>query len=463
MNHNYILTFIISIFISFSALSQEETYIKDSTMLRQIYTEALGNGHCYENLRSLCKDVGSRLSGSVGAEMAVEWGFHKLSGYNFDTVYKQEVIVPHWERGTKEKGYYRTAENKIHEIDLLALGGSVSTNGVVEGEIIMFKTRAALKKATKKEVEGKIVFLSERMDPTIVNAFHSYGNAFTIRGHAAIWAAEKGAKAVIIRTLSLSENPFPNTGIMFYEEGVKKIPAAALSTKSATQLEKQIDEAKTPINFYFEMDCKLLPDVKSYNVIAEIKGNKYPNNVITFGGHLDSWDVAEGAHDDGAGIVHCMEALRILKDLEYKPQNTLRVVFFMNEENGNKGGITYADLAKKNNENQIYAIESDEGGFTPRGFDVQNNPKCLALVQSFAPLFAPYFLTQFENGWGGVCTSPLAKKYDDIALISFIPDSQRYFDIHHNANDVFENVNKRELELGAASISSLIYLLDSHY
>ena len=463
MSCKFFLPFIMAVAISSTAISQGETYQKDSVMLRKIYSEALGNGHCYEDLHSLCKDVGSRLSGSVGAEKAVEWGFHKLLSYNFDTVYKQEVMVPHWERGTKERGYYKTSNNKIQEVNLLAIGGSVSTQGIMEGEIIMFKTREALQNATQKEVEGKIVFLSEHMGPTIVNAFHAYGAAFSIRGHAAVMAAKKGAKALIIRTLSLSENPFPNTGMMVYEEGITKIPAAALSTQDATRLEKQMEIKNQSITFHFEMDCKMLPDAKSYNVIAEIKGNKHPNNVITFGGHLDSWDVSEGAHDDGAGIVHCMEALRILKVLDYKPQNTLRLVFFMNEENGNKGGKVYAEKAKENNENHIYALESDEGGFTPRGFDVQNNPKCLELIQSFAPLFEPYLLTQFENGWGGVCTSPLAKKYEDIALISFVPDSQRYFDIHHNENDVFENVNQRELELGAASITSLIYLLDSHY
>ncbi len=463
MVQKHFFSLIIAIVLSFTVLSQGTTYKKDSIMLRKIYSEALENGHCYEKLRSLCKDIGNRLSGSVASEMAVDWGFHNLSSYGFDTVYKQEVMVPHWERGTKEKGYYQIPDNLIKEVHLLALGGSVSTNGTMQGEVVMFTSREALKNAKREEVQGKIVFLAEPMDPSNANAFHSYGKAFPIRGHAAVMAAKKGAKGVIIRTLSLSENTFPNTGVMFYEEGVKKIPAAAISTKDATQLENLIHQNIKPITFYFEMDCKMLEDIKSYNVIAEIKGSKYPNNIITFGGHLDSWDVGEGAHDDGSGIVHSMEALRILKVLDYKPQNTLRVVFFANEENGNHGGKVYAKTAKENNENQIYAIESDAGGFTPRGFDVQNSSTCLELIQSFAPLFEPYLLRRFKKGWGGVCISPLLKKYEDIALISFIPDSQRYFDIHHNENDVFENVNQRELELGAASITALIYLLDSHY
>lgn len=463
MINNYFISFFIVLFLCSTSLAQKNKAQQDSLMLHNIYTEALENGHCYEDLRSLCKNIGGRLSGSLGAEMAVQWGVKKLSEYDFDTVYKQEVMVPHWVRGTKEKGYYITPDHKIKKVHLLALGGSVSTDGIMKGEIKMFTSREALKQAEREEVEGKIVFLAERMDPTKVNAFHAYGEAFSIRGYAAIMAAKKGAIGVITRTLNVTENYFPNTGMMLYKEGVTKIPAATLSTKDATQLERQIDISEAPLTFYFEMDCRTLPDVKSYNVIAEMKGSENPNNIITIGGHIDAWDIAEGAHDDGAGIVHSMEALRILRKLKYKPKNTLRVVFFMNEENGNKGGKVYAKKAKKNDENQIYGIESDAGGFSPRGFDVQKNSKCLKLIKSFASLFEPYFITQFKDGWGGVCTNPLKKEYENIGLIGFVPDSQRYFDIHHNANDVFENVNQRELELGAASISSLVYLLDKHH
>src|SRR5690554_447741 len=172
---------------------------------------------------------------------------------------------------------------------------------------------------------------------------------------------------VVIRSLSLSEHEHPHTGTMQYEKGLNKIPAAALSTKDATALEELMHVTKEKITFHFEMDCKVLPDKKSHNVIAELSGTENPNRIITLGGHLDSWDVGEGAHDDGAGIVHTMEALRVLKALNYKPKNTLRVVFFMNEENGNMGGKTYAKRSKESGEEHILAIESDRGGFSPRG------------------------------------------------------------------------------------------------
>ncbi len=452
---------ILNIF-SFS-FAQENNKFDDSLMLRNIYNEALERGQAYEDLRSLCKDIGARLSGSVSAEMAVQWGYHRLKKYNFDTVYFQEVMVPHWERGTKENAYYQTKNGEITKVNILALGGSVPTGGIMTGEIAMFKNRDALLKANKKDVEGKIVFISQPMDQKMITTFSAYGACYPIRGYGAIDAAKLGAKAVIIRSLSLSEHDHPHTGTMQYEEGLRRIPAAALSTNDATALEKKINDSKENLTFYFEMDCKVLPDKKSHNVIAELKGSVHPNNIITIGGHLDSWDIGEGAHDDGAGIVHSMEALRILKELNYKPKNTLRVVFFMNEENGNMGGITYAKKVKATGENHILAIESDRGGFSPRGFSVDGNQKHLDLIRSFEELFKPYLVHHFEFGYGGVDIGPLKNEFEGIGLIGFVPDSQRYFDFHHNANDVFENVNKRELELGAGSLSALLYLLDKHW
>jgi hypothetical protein len=208
------------------------------------------------------------------------------------------------------------------------------------------------------------------------------------------------------------------------------------------------------------MDCRVFPDATSYNVIAEIRGSEKPEEIIVFGGHLDSWDAGEGAHDDGAGVIHCLEALRILKALNYKPKHTLRVVFFMNEENGNMGGKSYASIVKSAGEKHIAALESDRGGFVPRGFGVDGSDAQVAFLQTFTPNYKNYDLHVFEKGYGGVDIGPLKEQYPGIPLFGFVPDSQRYFDYHHAPSDVFESVNKRELELGAAAISSFIYLLD---
>ena len=210
------------------------------------------------------------------------------------------------------------------------------------------------------------------------------------------------------------------------------------------------------------MDCRDYPDTTSHNVIGDLIGNEKPDEFIVFGGHLDSWDTGEGAHDDGAGVVHCLEALRILNELGYKPKHTLRLVFFMNEENGNRGGKGFAEYAEAEGLNVIAAVESDRGGFAPRGFHCDGSEEQIAFLQTLQPLFKPYDLHIFEKGYGGVDIGPLHRVFPEIPLFGFVPDSQRYFDFHHAPSDVFENVNKRELELGAASIAAFIYLLDQN-
>ncbi|TXI85022.1 MAG: peptidase M28 family protein [Crocinitomicaceae bacterium] len=434
---------------------------QDSIFLRKIYDEALSRGKAYEDLRSLCKDVGARLSGSSQAEMAVEWGKARLEAYGFDTVYLQEIKVPHWERGTKESAWIKSNKELI-PVKILALGGSVSTQGTRKAELVVFKNLDALRAANKSQVAGKIVFINQPMDEKMINTFKAYGACYAIRGEGAIEAAKLGAVGVVIRSLGLPSDDHPHTGSMHYDEKVAKIPAAAISTEDANRIQKMVDQ-KLPIEFIFEMDCRNYPDATSYNVIAEITGSEKPNEIITFGGHLDSWDAGEGAHDDGAGIVHCMEALRILKVLNYKPKHTLRVVFFMNEENGNRGGMSYATWTKARGETQIAALESDRGGFVPRGFACDGSDQQVRFLQSLEKHFKPYELHVFEKGYGGVDIGPLKSEFPSIPLFGFVPDSQRYFDFHHAESDVFEAVNKRELELGCAAISSMIYLLDLYF
>jgi carboxypeptidase Q len=431
----------------------------DSTFLRSIYNEALSKGRAYEDLRSLCKDIGPRLSGSSEAEMAVYWSKLRMESYGFDEVYLQEIKVPHWERGNKESGWIKQANGQLIKVNILALGGSVGTNGTLEGEIIEFKHIDELKKAKRSKVEGKIVFLNQAMDAQQISTFKAYGGCYAIRGNGAVEAAKLGAIAVVIRSLAMPVDDHPHTGSMHYEDSIQRIPAAALSTADAEYISELLKKGKC--HLVMEMDCRNFPDAVSYNVIGEIKG-EHPNEIITFGGHLDSWDTGEGAHDDGAGVIHCMEALRILKVLGYKPKHTLRVVFFMNEENGNMGGKTYAEWTHDRGEHQIAALESDRGGFSPRGFDCDGDEKYVTMMRGFQSLFAPYDLHSFNKGYGGVDIGPLKTTFKGIPLFGFVPDSQRYFDFHHAPSDVFENVNKRELELGCAAIASMIYLLDKN-
>ncbi|MCO6500075.1 MAG: M20/M25/M40 family metallo-hydrolase [Vicingus serpentipes] len=430
----------------------------DSIFIREIYDEALEKGEAYENLRSLCKDIGSRITGSAEAEMAIKWGEKLLHSYGFDKVYLQEIKVPHWERGTKEAAWIINEKGATFKLDILALGGSVGTNGLIEGEVIQVENIDALKKLKKEQVHGKIVFLTQAFDQKQIMTGKAYGACFPIRGQGANEAGKLGAKAVVIRSLSSTTDHFPHTGMMSYEEGINKIPGAAMSTENADLLTKWLKNGKVVLKM--EMDCKTFPDVISYNVIGEIKGKD--EKIISWGGHLDSWDVGEGAHDDGAGVVHSIEALRILKVLNYQPNHTLRCVLFMNEENGNMGGKSYAKLAKEKNEEHICAIESDRGGFLPIGFDIDGSIEQVKMINEFKNLLSNFELYRFNKGFGGVDIRPLKEYYPNMIQLGMTINSQVYFNYHHTNNDIFENVNKRELELGAAAMATMIYLMDKN-
>ncbi|MCB0400655.1 MAG: M20/M25/M40 family metallo-hydrolase [Flavobacteriales bacterium] len=447
------LTLIISLIFTQISFAQN-----DSTFIRKIYDEALEKGHAYQNLHSLCKDVGARLTGSAEADMAVKWGEKLLNSYGFDKVYLQEISIPHWERGTTEAGWIEDANGKVHKLNILALGGSIHTDGLINAEVVVFENLDALKKAAPSAVKDKIVFLNDAFDQKMIQTFQAYGACYPQRGEGAKEAGNLGAKAIVIRSLASSTDQHPHTGSMHYDDTKKKIPAAAISTMDADLLSNWLKKGKVTLSM--EMDCKLLLNKTSYNVIAEMNGKD--DQVITWGGHLDSWDVGEGAHDDGAGIVHSIEALRILKSLGYKPQHKLRCVLFMNEENGNMGGSTYAKWCKSNKEIHLAAIESDRGGFLPTGFDVRGSNEQLAFVQGFKDLLYDFELFKFDQGYSGVDIGPLMEEYPEMLQLGMTINSQLYFNYHHSEADVFEAVNKRELELGAAAMAAMIYLLDSH-
>jgi len=449
---------ILLVVISQSVLAQSQ----DSVQLRKIYDEALVNGHSYKNLEYLCKQIGPRLSGSAGAQKAVEWTKKIMQEYGFDKVYLQEVMVPHWVRGEKEQAKI-IAGNKSISVPIAALGGSVATpKAGITAPIIEVQTLAELKTLGEAQLKGKIVFFNRPFDPRPIQTGTSYGMAGDQRRSGPSEAAKYGAVGVIVRSLTHSIDDYPHTGNTSYEANGIKIPAAAISTKGANELSRLLKvKSAVPVKFFFKQNCETLPDALSYNVIGELTGSEKPNEFITVGGHLDSWDLAEGAHDDGTGVMQSVEVLRILKAMNYKPKHTIRAVLFMNEENGLRGGQKYAELAKLNQEKHVAAMESDAGGFTPRGFGIDAPLELFKQVKStWQPLFEPYDTDKLTLGGGGADIGPLKNAVPGIVLIGFRPDSQRYFDIHHTPNDVFENVNRRELELGAAAMTGLVYLID---
>jgi hypothetical protein len=434
---------------------------RDESSIRQIFDEALRNGESYAMLDYLCNKVGHRLSGSPGAAAAVEWGRHVMQDYGFDNVYLQPVMVPHWVRGQKEIGrIVNSRKMGTVEVNVCALGGSIGTGpSGISAPVIEVRSFDELKQLGEKNVKGKIVFFNRAMDPTRLNTFAGYGGAVDQRGSGASEAAKYGAVGALVRSMGSNLEDYPHTGGLRYAPNVPQIPALAISTRHAELLSKLLKD-DSGLQFYMESHCEILPDAPSYNVIGEIKGSEYPEEIIVVSGHLDSWDLGQGAHDDGAGCVQAIEVLRLFKAMGYKPKRTVRAVLFMNEENGLRRGTEYARQALAKKEKHLAAMESDRGGFTPRGFTLSMDDAKKAKVRSWKPLLEPYGLADFSQEEGGADIGPLAPQ--GVPLMGYLPDSQRYFNYHHTAEDTFDKVDKRELEMGAAAMAAMVYLLDQY-
>ena len=429
---------------------------------RRIYTEALTNGKAYPWLSHLSNQIGGRLSGSLNAERAVNWAKEVLEEEDLDSVWLEPVMVPKWVRGTFEYAHIESSPGNTIPVPICALGGSVATPAAgLQAQIIEVTSFEDLKKIGKEGVEGKIVFYNRPMQAELISTFDAYSGCVDQRYSGAEEAAAYGAVGVIVRSMNLRLDDYPHTGSMSYGKlpTRKRIPAAAISTNGAELLSSML-KLNPKLELYFKQNCRNYPDVKSYNVIGELRGTETPDEFIVVGGHLDSWDLGDGAHDDGAGVVQSMEVLRLYKRLNIQPKKSIRVVLFMNEENGLRGGNTYAEGAQKRGEKHIFALESDAGGFTPRGFSFQAPDKAFQKIVSWEPYFKPYLIHYFEQGGSGADVRPLKTK--DNVLAGLRPDSQRYFDYHHAANDTFDAVNARELALGAATMTALVYMVDQY-
>ncbi len=432
----------------------------DSVMIRKMADQILEQGACYSNLRVLCKQVGHRLSGSPEAEKAVQWGLKTMKEAGADSVWLQEIKVPNWKRGPITLSFTSGAEK--FTLAPLALGFSVGTDGkTIEAAVIEVSDWEEIKQLGEQGLlKDKIVFINHRFNLKNINTFFSYGDCAGYRVRGASDVSRYGAKAMLLRSVSTSTDGHAHTGMMMYNDSLPKIPAIALSLKDADLLSQKL-RLRMPLKMQLKADCKILPDATSYNVVGEIKGSEKPEEILTVGGHLDSWDVGEGAHDDGAGCVQSIEVLHTFKAMNIRPKRTIRAVLFMNEENGARGGRKYAELAKKNGEKHIAAMESDAGGFSPRGVGLEMSEAQKTSVRQWRHLLLPYGVYDFELEEGGVDISFLRKDLNT-PLLGLLPDSQRYFDVHHSANDVFEAVNERELKLGALTMTAMMYLLSEY-
>ena len=440
-------------------LRAAEDTVADEKMLRAIYTAALTTSPVYENLRELTTKFPGRLSGSQNLQGAVLWGQAVLKATGADRTELQPVMVPHWERGAPESvRYFGRQFVSPAPLAALALGGSVPTPaGGLTAPVVELHSLAELKTT---DVKGKIVFFNRPMNPVYVSTGLAYGEAGDQRNQGPGEAGKYGAVAALVRSLTLAHDDTPHTGNTTYQPDGPRIPAAALSTVAADNLSAALKLEPT-LTVELKIHSQWFADAPSHNVIGELKGSVFPEKIILVGGHLDSWDIAPGAHDDGSGIVESIEVLRLLKAVGYQPRHTLRVVLFTSEENSLNGATEYSSAAKEKKEIHVLALETDNGGFQPRGFNL-GNPAGNAHERAarWKPLFEPYGVYNFQKGTGGADVGPLLAHGATVAGLT--PDSQRYFDLHHTTRDSIDQVNPRELQLGAAAMASLVYLVDKH-
>jgi len=448
----YIISVIMTFILSLSLLSQEA-----EKTVRSIFDEALTDRTAFSQLEYLCKNTKGRIPGSAAAAEAVEYTRQALIKVGADSVWLQKVSVPHWERGF-EKCSIVSAKLGSEDLNITALGLSVGTapEGIIS-KVIEVHDFEELKKIGRKNVEGKIVFFNRPADDKLINSFAGYAGAVNQRTQGASEASKYGAVAVIVRSATQALDNFPHTGVNSYEENVTKIPAVAVSTIGAEMLSQWL-KSDSELTIHLISTCRNLPDIWSYNVIGEIRGTQKPNEYFSVGGHLDAWDIGEGAIDDGGGCIQAIEMIRIFKKLGIRPKRTVRAVMFMNEEMTGTGGRAYAEEAKRKGEIQYVALEADRGVMTPRGFSFDAEGERLQKLIALSSFFVPYNIRDFDKGGGGSDISPL--KSLGTVLIGSVPEAQRYFYYHHSANDTFEQVNCREFQLGNAASASLIYLID---
>lgn len=459
----FVMMFLLSAHIGLPAQSNTADEDADAFIIKSIFETTYSEGQAYEWLHFLTKKIGGRLAGSPQAAAAVEYTRQIMDTIGLDKVWLQPVTVPHWVRGDDDEvSIINSALVGTKPLKALALGNSVGTGPTgLSAEVLEVTSIDALKALGRAAVTGKIVFFNRPMDRMQMSSFAAYGGAVDQRGAGQVAAAKLGAVAALVRSMTTEYDDIPHTGSTQVDPDGFNIPVAAISTNDANMLSRTIAYGKTHI--YIKTTGEFLSEKQSYNVIGEITGSRFPDEIILIGGHLDSWDVGEGAHDDGAGCVQSIQVLHTLKQIGYKPLRTIRCVMFMNEENGLRGGTQYAEESNLKKEFHLAAIESDGGGFTPRGFG------CSAVTESFDTYFKslsahwgllqPYGLS-LNVGGSGADINPL--KSQGGLLMGLRPDSHRYFNYHHTAADIFETVNKRELEMGASAMTSVVYLIDKY-
>jgi carboxypeptidase Q len=408
-------------------------------------------------LKELVTRAPHRLSGSAGAAAAVDLTQKMMEEGGFENVRRERVMVPHWERGSVEEAVV-VGDTRPEDaaLTICALGGSIATpEEGITGEVLEVRSFAELRELGAR-ARGKIIFFNRPFDPTFVNTFAAYGGAVDQRAAGAVEAARAGGVAALVRSMTSATDDVPHTGTMGYNDSIPKIPAAAVSTLDADMLSGMLRAGRT-LRIRLKLNCRMLDEAESANVMGEITGAVLPKEIVVVGGHLDSWDKGNGAHDDGAGCVQAIDVLSLIRALGLHPKRTIRAVMFMNEENGLRGGRAYAAAPERSGEKHVAAMESDRGGFAPRGFTVHGDSLLVERVRRWAPLFTSLWADRILPGYSGVDVSPLIAT--GVPGLGLDVETHRYFDYHHSENDTIDKVNPRELEMGAIVEALMCYLI----
>lgn len=430
----------------------------DQSLAGKFVETALNDRFGYTLLREVC-EIGPRLSGSENSAQAIQWAKEKMEELKFDRVFLQPVMVPHWVRGEVEKAeIVQSAHYAGKSLNISAYGGSVGTppQGIVAGvvEVHSFEELNSL----GEKARGKIIFFNQPFEQGQPETFQGYRQAVVHRVRGASAAAKVGGVAALVRSVTTRFDNVTHVGNMRYDPKIGKVPAAAIGVLDAEFLSDALQH-DPELQIKIELSCQTLPDVQSYNVIGDLLGTEYPNEYVVVSGHFDSWDKGDGAHDDASGCMQALEVLTLFQRLGIKPRRTVRCIFYINEENGTRGGLAYAALSDSLGLKHVAAIESDRGAFTPRGFNVETDSASLAHMQSWLPVLRQAGIEWVREGGSGSDIEPLKSSK---ALIGYVPDGQRYFDFHHSDNDVFEAVHPREFEMGSAAMATLVYLLSEY-
>jgi carboxypeptidase Q len=421
----------------------------------QIVTAARADRDAYRKLAHLTDQIGHRLSGSPALDRAIAWAAQAMKDDGHD-VRTEKVMVPHWVRGVEAAELTAPVKRPLH---VLGLGGTVATpRGGVTAPVVVVRDWAELE-ARRDAVKGAIVLYDVAMPAWTEAKGSGYGETVEYRGRGASRAAKHGAVAVLVRSVTARSLRTPHTGALRYEEGVAKIPALAVTVEDASLIARLA--AQGPVTVRVRSDARVLPDAASANVIGELRGRERPDEIVVIGAHLDSWDVGQGAHDDGAGSVMMMQALTTIRKLGLAPRRTLRVVLFTNEENGLRGGRAYAKDHEAELPNTVLALEADSGGFAPRGFQFQARPEIQDRVQvqlaEIASLLAPIGATRVTLGHGGADIGPMVPS--GVPAVGLDTDGRSYFDYHHTEADTLDKVDPAVLADGVAAVAALAYVV----